>query len=145
MSSAVNHDRSSAERDDPTVQVDVGPGEAAKLRTPKACHRSHSPDAAQPVIGRAHDELSEALGSHTAAVASIRGTLGDSASSAGFLVSKSLRRHAATNNLCLKATIRADGSPRISPIEPPIFEDRLLLVDMPGTITFHDLGPDPRF
>ena len=55
------------------------------------------------------------------------------------------RRHAATGNLCLLATVRSDGSPRISPIEPRIFEDRLLLVGMPGTTKFRDLGRDPRF
>ena len=55
------------------------------------------------------------------------------------------RRHAATGNLCLLATLRADGSPRISPIEPRIFEDELWLVGMPGTTKFRDLGRDPRF
>jgi hypothetical protein len=55
------------------------------------------------------------------------------------------RRHAATGNLCLLATVRADGSPRISPIEPRVFEGRLLLVGMPHTTKFHDLGRDPRF
>src|SRR5256714_7606525 len=55
------------------------------------------------------------------------------------------RRHAATGNLCLLATLRSDGYPRISPIEPRVFEDRLLLVGMPGTTKFRDLGRDPRF
>jgi len=55
------------------------------------------------------------------------------------------RRHAATGNLCLLATLRSDGYPRISPIEPRIFEDRLWLVGMPGTTKFRDLGRDPRF
>lgn len=55
------------------------------------------------------------------------------------------RRHAATGNLCLLATLRSDGYPRISPIEPRIFEDHLLLVGMPNTTKFHDLGRDPRF
>jgi len=55
------------------------------------------------------------------------------------------RRHAATGNLCLLATVRADGSPRISPIEPRVFEGRLLLVGMPHTTKFADLGRDPRF
>ncbi len=36
-----------------------------------------------------------------------------------------VRRHAATGNLCLLATLRSDGYPRISPIEPRIFEGRL--------------------
>lgn len=56
-----------------------------------------------------------------------------------------VRRHTATDNLCLLATIRRDGSPRISPMEPRIFEDRLLLVGMPGTTKYADLARDPRF
>jgi len=55
------------------------------------------------------------------------------------------RRHAATGKLCLLATLRADGYPRISPIEPRIFEDQLVLVGMPDTNKFRDLGRDPRF
>jgi hypothetical protein len=55
------------------------------------------------------------------------------------------RRHRATGNLCLMATLRADGFPRISPIEPRFFEDRLWLVGMPDTRKFHDLVRDPRF
>jgi hypothetical protein len=56
-----------------------------------------------------------------------------------------IRRHAATRNLCMLATLRADGSPRISPMEPRIFEGELVLVGMPGTTKFHDLDRDPRF
>jgi len=55
------------------------------------------------------------------------------------------RRHAATGNLCLLATIRSDGYPRISPIEPRILGGELLLVGMPDTTKFRDLGRDPRF
>lgn len=54
------------------------------------------------------------------------------------------RRHRATNNLCLLATTRADGYPRISPMEPLIFESELVMVGMPGTTKFRDLGRDPR-
>ena len=54
------------------------------------------------------------------------------------------RRHNATGRLCLLATLRADGSPRISPMEPQIFEGRLLLIGMPGTRKFADLARDPR-
>lgn len=43
------------------------------------------------------------------------------------------------------ATIRSDGFPRISPMEPRIFEDRLWLIGMPGTTKFRDLERDPRF
>lgn len=56
-----------------------------------------------------------------------------------------VRRHTATGNLCLLATLRSDGYPRISPLEPRIFEGRLLLVGMPHTTKFRDLGRDPRF
>lgn len=55
------------------------------------------------------------------------------------------RRHAATGNLCLLGTLRSDGFPRISPLEPRIFEDHLVLVGMPGTYKFQDLARDPRF
>ena len=56
-----------------------------------------------------------------------------------------VRRHRATGNLCFLATLRADGSPRISPMEPRILEGRLVLVGMPNTLKFRDLARDPRF
>ncbi len=56
-----------------------------------------------------------------------------------------LRRHAAAGNLCLLATLRRDGYPRISPMEPRIVEGQLVLVGMPGTTKFRDLARDPRF
>ncbi|SUA80915.1 PPOX class probable F420-dependent enzyme [Nocardia otitidiscaviarum] len=55
------------------------------------------------------------------------------------------RRHTATGNLCMLATLRSDGAPRISPMEPLFFEDRLWLIGMPNTTKFHDLQRDPRF
>jgi Pyridoxamine 5'-phosphate oxidase len=55
------------------------------------------------------------------------------------------RRHAATGNLCLLATLRKDGFPRISPMEPKVFEDQLWLMGMPNTTKFNDLARDPRF
>jgi hypothetical protein len=55
------------------------------------------------------------------------------------------RRHTATRNLCMLATLRADGSPRISPVEPRVFEDQLWIVGMPDTTKFRDLARDPRF
>ena len=55
------------------------------------------------------------------------------------------RRHAAAHNLCMLATVRADGSPRISPMEPRILEDHLVIVGMPDTTKFRDLDRDPRF
>jgi len=56
-----------------------------------------------------------------------------------------VRRHAAAKNLCLLATTRSDGCPRISPLEPRLFEGELWLVGMPGTTKFLDLRRDPRF
>jgi hypothetical protein len=56
-----------------------------------------------------------------------------------------VRRHAATGNLCFLATIRGDGYPRISPMEPRIVEGQLVLVGMPNTRKFDDLLRDPRF
>lgn len=55
------------------------------------------------------------------------------------------RRHAATGNLCLLGTLRSDGWPRISPVEPRVFEGRLWVVGMPGTTKFRDLARDPRY
>lgn len=56
-----------------------------------------------------------------------------------------LRRHGATGNLCFLGTLRPDGSPRISPMEPRVFEGRLWLIGMPHTAKFADLLRDPRF
>ncbi|GAA1679412.1 pyridoxamine 5'-phosphate oxidase family protein [Fodinicola feengrottensis] len=56
-----------------------------------------------------------------------------------------LRRHAATGNLCMLGTLRSDGFPRISPVEPRIFEGQLAVVGMPDTTKFNDLARDPRF
>lgn len=56
-----------------------------------------------------------------------------------------LRRHAAAGNLCLLATLRSDGFPRISPIEPRVFEGQLWVSGMPNTTKFRDLARDPRF
>lgn len=55
------------------------------------------------------------------------------------------RRMAAADCLCLLATLRSDGFPRISPMEPRAFEDQLWLAGMPGTQKFLDLDRDPRF
>lgn len=43
------------------------------------------------------------------------------------------------------ATLRPDGFPRISPMEPRIFEGTLWIGGMPGTAKFRDLLVDPRF
>jgi len=55
------------------------------------------------------------------------------------------RRHTATGNLCFLGTIRKDGSPRVSAMEPRIFEGELWIVGMPGTRKFADLARDARF
>ena len=56
-----------------------------------------------------------------------------------------LRRHTATGNLCLLGTLRPDGFPRISPMEPRLFEGQLWIAGMPGTAKFRDLVENPRF
>jgi hypothetical protein len=56
-----------------------------------------------------------------------------------------VRRHAAAGNLCMLGTLRSDGFPRISPIEPRIFEGQLVIAGMPDTTKFNDLARDPRF
>ncbi len=55
------------------------------------------------------------------------------------------RRHAAAGNLCMLGTLRPDGFPRISPMEPRFFEGALWIGGMPGTAKFRDLENDPRF
>lgn len=55
------------------------------------------------------------------------------------------RRHGATHNLCFLSTLRHSGAPRISPMEPRIFEGRLIVGGMPGTAKLADLARDPRF
>lgn len=54
------------------------------------------------------------------------------------------RRHAAAGRLCLLATLRADGYPRISPLEPTIITGELWLAGMPGARKFADLVRNPR-
>ncbi|QCH22966.1 pyridoxamine 5'-phosphate oxidase family protein [Mycobacteroides salmoniphilum] len=55
------------------------------------------------------------------------------------------RRHDATRNLCFLSTLRRSGAPRISPMEPRIFEGRLIVGGMPDTAKLADLARDPRF
>jgi hypothetical protein len=54
-----------------------------------------------------------------------------------------LRRHEATG-LALLATLRSDGSPRISPLEPDIAAGEVWLGSMPGSTKSVDLRRDPR-
>ena len=55
------------------------------------------------------------------------------------------RRHVAAGSLCMLATLRSDGSPRICPLEPRVFEGELWISGMPDTYKFRDLARDPRF
>jgi Pyridoxamine 5'-phosphate oxidase len=55
------------------------------------------------------------------------------------------RRHIATGQLCFLGTLRPDGFPRISPVEPQLFEGTLWIGGMPGTAKFRDLHRDRRF
>ena len=56
-----------------------------------------------------------------------------------------VRRHTATGNLCMLGTNRPDGFPRVSPMEPRLFEGQLWIGGMPNTAKFRDLLGDPRF
>ena len=55
------------------------------------------------------------------------------------------RRHAKTGNLCFLGTLRPDGFPRVSPMEPRFLAGELWLLGMPHTAKFRDLAADPRF
>lgn len=55
-----------------------------------------------------------------------------------------IRRHRAAGKLCMLATLRSDGFPRISPMEPRIFEGVLWISGMPDTTKYRDLQRDPR-
>lgn len=69
----------------------------------------------------------------------------DFAASAPAIAEVFVRRHSATGNLCFLGTLRSDGFPRVSPMEPRFFEGDLWLAGMPGTAKFSDLVRDPRF
>ncbi|WP_163512401.1 pyridoxamine 5'-phosphate oxidase family protein [Fodinicola acaciae] len=55
------------------------------------------------------------------------------------------RRLKATGRLSLIATLRSDGFPRISPMEPIVLGDQLWLGGMADTTKSKDLRRDPRF
>ena len=59
------------------------------------------------------------------------------------LAGRARERFGATG-LCLVATLRSDGWPRISPVEPLILDGRLYLGMMPGSTKSRDLSRDPR-
>jgi hypothetical protein len=54
------------------------------------------------------------------------------------------RRRTEATGLALLATLRADGFPRISPLEPLIGDDRVWMGMMPGSTKVADLRRDPR-
>ena len=55
-----------------------------------------------------------------------------------------VRRRIEATGLAMLASLRADGSPRISPVEPLISGDRLWLGMMPGSTKVADVRRDPR-
>src|SRR5688572_7855936 len=63
---------------------------------------------------------------------------------AGELAAAVRERFEATG-LGLLATVRADGSPRVSPIEPFFWDGQLWLGSMPDSRKATDLRRDPRF
>jgi hypothetical protein len=54
------------------------------------------------------------------------------------------RERFAATGLSLVGTLRSDGWPRISPVEPLIVDGQLYLGMMPGSMKSRDLGRDPR-
>lgn len=59
------------------------------------------------------------------------------------LAARALALLTSTTN-CVLGTVRADGSPRLSGIDPFFFEGRLLLGSMPNSRKAADLHRDPR-
>jgi general stress protein 26 len=53
-------------------------------------------------------------------------------------------RRLETTGMALLATVRRDGSPRISPLEPDVSAGRLWLGSMPDSTKSRDLRRDPR-
>lgn len=54
------------------------------------------------------------------------------------------QRRLDATGMALMATLRRDGSPRISPLEPDVSSGRLWLGSMPGSTKSWDLRRDPR-
>lgn len=59
-------------------------------------------------------------------------------------IARPLRARFGATGLCIVATLRADGAPRLSPIEPNLQEGRLYLGMMPGSMKARDLQRDGR-
>jgi hypothetical protein len=103
------------------------------------------------------EHLQEASGSHVAIVRPIldsrcqgwRATITTMISFAELLqaapeVAEPIQRRIEATGLALVGTIRADGSPRVSPIEVLVRDGRLQLGMMPGSRKAVDVGRDPR-
>lgn len=59
-------------------------------------------------------------------------------------LAQATRERMEATGLCLVGTLRSDGWPRISPVEPLIFEGQLYLGMMPASMKSQDLARDPR-
>jgi hypothetical protein len=60
-------------------------------------------------------------------------------------LARQVRERFDATGLCLVATLRSDGWPRISPVEPLILEGRLYLGMIPNSTASRDLARDPRW
>jgi Pyridoxamine 5'-phosphate oxidase len=70
-------------------------------------------------------------------------SFGEMEAEAPVLAQRARERFGATG-LSLVGTLRSDGWPRISPVEPLILDGRLYLGMMPGSTKSRDLQRDPR-
>lgn len=59
-------------------------------------------------------------------------------------LARQVRERFDATGLCLVATLRSDGWPRLSPVEPLILEGRLYLGMIPNSTKSRDLARDPR-
>ncbi|MEA3216512.1 MAG: hypothetical protein QOJ19_2668 [Acidimicrobiia bacterium] len=59
-------------------------------------------------------------------------------------IARFVRARFETTGLSIRATLRADGSPRLSPIEPSILQGQLYVGMMPGSMKARDLQRDGR-
>ena len=59
-------------------------------------------------------------------------------------IARFFEERTAATGLCLLGTVRADGWPRVSPLELSIIDDRLYVGSMPSAVKARDLQRDPR-
>ncbi|MDP1803789.1 MAG: pyridoxamine 5'-phosphate oxidase family protein [Acidimicrobiales bacterium] len=59
-------------------------------------------------------------------------------------IAEFFHRKVAAAGLCFLGTVRADGSPRVSPLEVWVHEGGLYAGSMPGAVKARDLQRDPR-